>query len=277
MILSQIFIKESGDLGEFSLFLVVIIGLIFGSFLNMLIYRLPLGISLFNPKRSICPNCDKQIKFYENIPLLSYLFLKGKCSTCKNNISIIYPIVEFLAAVITVMLFLKFGFDSELLMVTLLFYCLIILSFIDFKFKAVPDYLLIVSLLITIIYILNYKTGNIITLFIFAGGIVILELFITFYIQNIKSKILKDDSLKTQRAIGEGDIPIIAIIGGMLGIELGMLAIFLSAIFAIIPSVINSFIKDDIETPFIPFLTMGLFVVFINDRYFLNILEGILK
>jgi len=264
-------------LGEFSLFLVAIIGLIFGSFLNMLIYRLPLGISLFNPKRSICPGCNYQIKFYENIPLLSYLFLKGKCSSCKNRISIIYPIVEFLTAIITVILFLKFGFSAELLMVTLLFYSLIILSFIDFKFKAVPDYLLIISLLITIFYILNYKIENIITLFIFAGGIVILELFVTFYIQNIKSKILKDDSLKTQRAIGEGDIPIIAIIGGMLGSELGMLAIFLSAIFAIIPSIINNFIKNDIETPFIPFLTMGLFVVYINDSYFLNILEGILR
>jgi leader peptidase (prepilin peptidase)/N-methyltransferase len=127
------------------------------------------------------------------------------------------------------------------------------------------------------VYILNYKFENITTLLIFAGGIVILELFVTFYIQNIKSKILKDDSLKIQRAIGEGDIPIIAIIGGILGIQLGIVAIFLSSIFAIIPSLINTFIKKEIETPFIPFLSLGLFVIYINDTYFINLLQGILK
>ena len=264
-------------MGEFNLLIVAIIGLLFGSFLNMLIYRLPLSISLFNPKRSICPNCNNQIKFYENIPLISYLILKGKCSNCKKNISIIYPIVEVLTAFVTVAIVLKVGFNYQFLFVTLLFYSLIVLSFIDFKFKAVPDYLLIISLLIAIAYILNYKLENIATLFIFAGGIVILELFVTFYIQNIKSRILKDDSLKTQRAIGEGDIPIIAIIGGILGIHLGIVAIFLSAIFAIIPSLINTFIKKEIETPFIPFLSLGLFVIYINDTYFINLLQGILK
>ena len=277
MILFQIFTKEREDLGEFNLLIFALIGLIFGSFLNMLIYRLPLDISLFNPKRSICPNCNNKIKFYENIPLFSYLFLKGKCSNCKENISIIYPIIEVLTAFITVAIVSKVGFNYQFLFITSLFYSLIVLSFIDFKFKAVPDYLLIISLFIAMIYILNYKLENIATLFIFAGGIVILELFVTFYIQNIKSKILKDDSLKTQRAIGEGDIPIIAIIGGILGMQLGMTAIFLSAIFAIIPSLINSFIKKEIETPFIPFLSLGLFIVFINNTYFIDLLEGILK
>ncbi len=274
MILFQIFTKEREDLGEFNLLIFALIGLIFGSFLNMLIYRLPLDISLFNPKRSICPNCNNKIKFYENIPLFSYLFLKGKCSNCKENISIIYPIIEVLTAFITVAIVSKVGFNYQFLFITSLFYSLIVLSFIDFKFKAVPDYLLIISLFIAMIYIQNYKFENIATLFIFAGGIVILELFVTFYIQNIKSRILKDDSLKIQRAIGEGDIPII---GGMLGIKLGMIAIFLSAIFAIIPSLINSFIKKEIETPFIPFLSLGLFIVFINDTYFIDLLEGILQ
>ena len=107
---------------------------------------------------------------------------------------------------------------------------------------------------------------------IFTGGFVLLEIFITFYIQNIKAKILKDETLKTQKAMGEGDIPIIAILGGILGIELGLIAIFLSAILAIIPSLINSIIKKEIETPFIPFLAIALFLVFINQQYFINLL-----
>ena len=264
MILSQIFIKEREDSVEFSI-LIFTIGLIFGSFLNMLIYRLPLGISLTNPKRSTCTTCEHSIKWYENIPLLSYIFLKGRCSNCNENISITYPIVELLSGSITLLLYIKLGLNIDLILYTLLFYILIILSFIDFKYKAVPDYLLILSLLVSF-FILDFDFQS---MLIFSGGIVLLEIFITFYIQNIKSRLVNDDSLKIQKALGEGDIPIVAIIGGILGIKLGLLAIFLSAIFAIIPSILNNIIKKDIETPFIPYLALALFVVFITDNYFL--------
>ena len=248
--------------------IILTFGLILGSFLNMLIYRLPLDISLINPKRSICVDCKTQIKWYENIPLLSYIFLKGRCSNCKNKISIIYPIVESITAVVTLLLFIKVGLNLDFFLYLILFYLLIILSFIDFEFKAVPDYLLIFAL-ITAFFIDNFDFKS---MLIFTGGFVLLEIFITFYIQNIKAKILKDETLKTQKAMGEGDIPIIAILGGILGIELGLIAIFLSAILAIIPSLINSIVKKEIETPFIPFLAIALFLVFINQQYFINLL-----
>ena len=267
MILSLILIKEKEDLVGFNI-LVFITGLIFGSFLNMLIYRLPLGISLINPKRSICASCNYKIKWYENIPLFSYLFLKGKCSNCNEKISISYPIVEFITAFITLSLFIKIGLCLDFILYVLLFYTLIILSFIDFKYKAVPDYLLIIALLISsLLSNFDFKT-----MFIFSGAFVLLEIFITFYIQNIKSKLLNDESLKEQKALGEGDIPIVAIIGGILGIKFGLIAIFLSAIFAIIPSILNNIIKKDIETPFIPYLALALFLVFIGDNYVLDLL-----
>jgi leader peptidase (prepilin peptidase)/N-methyltransferase len=249
------------------IFLIFILGLIFGSFLNMLIYRLPLEISLINPKRSICISCKQQIKWYENIPLFSYIFLKGKCSNCKENISITYPIVEFVTAVVTVSLFYKFGLNNNFIISTILFYSFIVLSFIEFKYKAVPDYLLIIALVFAF-FTFNFSIKN---AFIFAGAFVLLELFVTFYIQNIKSKFMKDDSLKEQRAMGEGDIPIIAIIGGMLGIKLGLFTIFLASILAIIPAILNNIIKKDIETPFIPYLTLALFTIFITDNYFLDL------
>jgi leader peptidase (prepilin peptidase)/N-methyltransferase len=239
----------------------------------MLIYRLPLGISLVNPKRSICISCSSKIKWYENVPLLSFFLLKGKCSNCGEKISITYPIVELLTAIVTLLLFYKFGLNIDFIIATFLFYALIILSFIDFKYKAVPDYLLILALLISsLIFDFSFKNA-----FIFAGAFVLLELFITFYIQNIKSRLLKDDTLKEQRAMGEGDIPIVAIIGGLLGIKLGMFAIFLASILAIIPSILNNIIKKDIETPFIPFLSLGLFLVFIYGNYFLQLLGEITK
>jgi len=266
MILFQIFIKEREDLEGFNL-IILTFGLIFGSFLNMLIYRLPLDISLINPKRSICVDCETQIKSYENIPLLSYIFLKGRCSNCKNKISIIYPRVESITAVVTLLLFMKVGLNLDFFLYLILFYLLIILSFIDFEFKAVPDYLLIFAL-ITAFFIDNFDFKS---MLIFTGGFVLLEIFITFYIQNIKARLTNNKDLETQKALGEGDIPIIAIMGGILGLQLTLIAIFLSAIFAIIPSLFNMIVKKDIETPFIPFLTLGLFIVFINDNYFLNI------
>ncbi len=251
--------------------IVFVFGIIIGSFLNMLIYRLPLGISLINPKRSQCPKCDYTIKWYENIPILSYFILKGKCSNCKEKISFLYPLVEFMTGIITVLIYSQYGVvDYGIFTILGLFYILIVLSFIDFKYKAVPDYLLILLLIVAFLS----NDFDIVTAFIFAGAFVTLELFVTFYIQNIKARILKDDSLKDQKSMGEGDIPIVAVIGGLLGIKLGLVAIFLSAIFAIVPSLINLYFKKDIETPFIPYLVLSLFVVFINKIYFLNLIIG---
>lgn len=269
MIFYLILNKEREDLAEFNIFL---FGLIFGSFLNMLIYRLPLEISLINPKRSMCPNCNTQIKFYENIPLFSYIFLKGRCSNCKNRISIIYPVVEFFTGIITLLLFLKLGLNLDFIIITLLFYTLIILSFIDLKYKAVPDYLLIIALLISF-FIINFSFQ---TMLLFAGGFVLLNFFITFYIQNIKSKITKNEDLKYQEALGEGDIPIVAIMGGFLGLKLGMTAIFIASILALFPALYSSVVKKDIETPFIPFLVLGLLIVFIWEKQILIIIESIM-
>ncbi len=268
MILFLILIKGKDDLVEFSIF---ILGLVIGSFLNMLIYRLPLGISLFNPKRSTCTTCNHSIAWYENIPLLSYIYLKGKCSNCKERISLSYPIVEILTATVTTILFYKFGFTFSFYITVLLFYTLIILSFVDFKYKAVPDYLLLLAL------IFSFATPlfSFYDALVIAGGFTLLELFITFYIQNIKSRILKDESLKKQKSMGEGDIPIVAIIGGILGLKLAIIAIFMASIFAIIPSLLNNIIKKEIETPFIPYLSLGLFIVFIFQSYFLELLGTI--
>ncbi|MGK0255998.1 MAG: leader peptidase (prepilin peptidase)/N-methyltransferase, partial [Arcobacteraceae bacterium] len=240
-----------------------------------LIHRLPLGISLFNPKRSFCPICNQRIQWYENIPVLSFLFLKGKCSNCHNKISFIYPLVEILTACITVVLYLKLGLTQELCFMLLIFYILILLSFIDFEYKAVPDYLLILLVLATLTYLFLYKIGNVRDFFLFAGGIFMIEFFVTYYIQNIKSYLLKDDSLKDQRAMGEGDIPVIAIIGGLLGVQFGLIAIFLSAIFAIIPSIVNIVFKKEIETAFIPYLSLGFFIAYIFEQNLQRILEGL--
>ena len=274
-IYSQILTQEKDALVVYNFFLIAFVGLIAGSFLNMLIYRLPLGISLTNPKRSTCTTCNHTILWYENIPVLSYLFLKGKCSNCENKISIFYPIIELLTAVVTLLLYIKLGLNIKFYFMLFIFYILIVLSCIDLRYKAVPDYLLVLLVAVTITYLIVYKIETLSVFFIFAGGIFMIDLFVTYYIQNIKAKLLNDPSLETQKAIGEGDIPIIAVIGGLLGLEFGILAIFLSAIFAIIPSIINMISKKEIETPFIPYLSLAFFVTYMNEKSLQVLLEGL--
>ncbi len=238
--------------------IIFLIGLIFGSFLNMLIHRLPSGVSLFKPLGSTCIHCKHSIKWHENIPVFSYLFLKGKCSNCSKPISIIYPLVELTTALVTLLLYMNYSPNWELIVTIALFYALIVLSFIDLKYKAVPDYLLIIAVILAVI------VGDLIDILIFAGGFVLLELVITFYIQNIKAKITKNKDLETQSALGEGDIPIAGVIGGLLGLHLGISAIFLATLLGLLLSIYNLLSKKEIETPFIPFLSLGLFITFIS-------------
>lgn len=139
------------------------------------------------------------------------------------------------------------------------------------KYKAVPDYLLILVLLIAFFY----SEFSYLYCLVFAGGAVLLELFVSFYIQNIKAKFKNDETLSTQKALGEGDIPIFALIGGILGLHLGVVSIFLSAIFAIIPSILSQIFKDDIEIPFIPFLALGFFAVLFFGESILVFIEKV--
>ncbi|MBT6634000.1 MAG: prepilin peptidase [Gammaproteobacteria bacterium] len=234
--------------------IVFLVGLVFGSFLNVLIYRLPLGISLLKPIGSACPHCNYKIKWYENIPVFSYLFLKGRCSSCSDSISKSYPIVELITAAVTLMLYSNFWIGWDMIITISLFYVLIVLSFIDLKYRAVPDYLLIIVVVLAIL------VGDIINILLFTGGFVLLELAITFYIQNIKAKITQNKELENQRALGEGDMPIVGVIGGLLGVQLGITAIFLAAVLALLPAIYNLYSKKEIETAFIPFLSLGLLV-----------------
>jgi leader peptidase (prepilin peptidase) / N-methyltransferase len=253
---------EREDLEVFSF----IFGACIGSFLNVLILKLPNGESLLSNKRSKCPSCEHLIYWYHNIPIFSYIFLKAKCSYCGVKISFQYFLVEIISAVLTLFLFLKIGLSLEFAYMCLLSYVLIVLSFIDLKYKAAPDYLLLIALFLSF-FATNFNLLDAFkNAFLFSGALVLLNFVITFYIQNIKAKILKNDFLKTQEALGEGDIPIIAMMAVILGLNSGVFAIFLAAFFAIIPSIYSNIVKKDIHTPFIPYLVLGFYV-----EYFFNL------
>lgn len=231
----------------FEIILCFIVGISFGSFMNVMNYRIPLGKSVMYPSSS-CPKCNHKIKFYENIPLLSWLFLKGECSKCHSKISSEYFFVELFIGLFTVLYFYisDFNFNINNVFGYLMFFCLISLSIIDFKIKLVPISLLILSFIFSILYIGLYLQS-------FLTGLVVLGFFYVFkliyeYIRGIE-------------VLGEGDLPILAIFGVLLGISNYLVYSILLACFIGILFSIYFYVKNkEICIPFVPALTISLFI-----------------
>ncbi len=235
--------------------IVFIFGIMIGSFLNVLIYRIPKGENIAFPA-SHCQSCLTPLKWYHNIPIFSWLFLRGKCGFCDEKISIQYPIVEFITGLIAVALFYKLGLNWQLPIVFIVFSLLFALVMIDFKYMAVPDNLNYLALAFALIQP-NYLDA-IINALIAGGSIAILRIILT--------KILKKE------AMGEGDIPVIATMGALLGFPLFFVALFLSALLAMLPSLL----ARDKMVPFVPFLAMGTFIIYIFDTQALELLQWVI-
>jgi len=115
-----------------------VFGLAVGSFLNVVIYRLPRKMK-FIMERSICPNCANRLKWYHNIPLLSFLFLRGKCAFCQARISLRYPLVELLCGLFFVYLYWQYGASFTMASYAVLAVMLLVIFFIDLDHQIIPD------------------------------------------------------------------------------------------------------------------------------------------
>ncbi|QCT95045.1 prepilin peptidase [Caminibacter mediatlanticus TB-2] len=230
-----------------------LLGICVGSFLNVLIYRLPLNKSIISPPSS-CPNCNTKIKPWHNIPIFSWIFLKGKCAYCKEKISIRYPIIEFLTGILAVLIYLKMkNIDIFYFTTFATFSGLLALAIIDIDYKAVPDNLNLLVLALSIFHspniLENFKNALLVI-----GGMSIIRWYLSYFIK--------------KEAMGEGDLIIGGVMGAMLGINLSLIAIFISAILAIIPSIYFLLQKKEPELPFIPFLALGTFIVWYFSNFF---------
>jgi leader peptidase (prepilin peptidase)/N-methyltransferase len=229
--------------------LIFILGLIVGSFSNVCIYRIPRNESIVYPA-SHCPKCHSNISPKDNIPLLSYILLKGRCRNCKSKISIQYPIVEFLTGFIYLIIYLIYGLSIQTLIYIILASSLIIISFIDLNEQIVPDVIslpgivlgFIISFFVPYISFVNSALG------ILAGGGIILIIGLA------GSVIFKKE------AMGGGDVKLAAMIGAFLGwryiiISL-FLGFFLGAIVGIILILSKIKSREDV-VPFGPFIVLG--------------------
>jgi leader peptidase (prepilin peptidase)/N-methyltransferase len=239
--------------------IIFIIGICIGSFLNVVIYRVPKGENIAYPP-SHCPKCNKKLKPWHNIPIISYILLKGKCAYCKEKISIRYPIVELLTGILAVLIYNKMGIDIYSVITFIVFVLFLALSMIDFDYKAVPDSLNLLSLTLSFFtspdILENFKNA-----LILMGGMSLIRYYVSFFIK--------------REAMGEGDIILAGAMGGILGIKLSLMAIFIASFIAIFPSLYNRIFKKDYELPFIPFLTLGTFIVWYFNDYFLNLWSSI--
>src|SRR5680860_52501 len=135
---------------DVNVILIFILGLIVGSFSNVCIYRIPKNESIVYPA-SHCPKCSSKIKPYDNIPLLSYILLKGRCRNCKSKISIQYPIVEFFTGLIYLIIYLLYGLSIQTLVYIILSSALIIIAFVDLNEQVILGVLSLPGIVIGLI------------------------------------------------------------------------------------------------------------------------------
>ncbi len=235
--------------------MVFIFGTLIGSFLNVVIYRIPKGENIAFPA-SKCQNCQTPLKWYHNIPLFSWLFLRGKCGFCKETISMQYPIVESLTGVIFILLYLKLGLVWYLPFVAASFAALLALVMIDFKYMAVPDNVNFAALLFALIQP-NFFDAMLDGA-IAAGGLYLIGLFSSF--------------IARREAMGGADVIVAGTMGTLLGFPNFFVALFLSALLAMIPAMI----WRDKGVPFVPFLALATFIVYLYDTQSLQLLDRLI-
>ena len=232
-----------------SIVVLSLLGLIVGSFSNVCIYRIPRNESVVYPA-SHCPKCRTTIRPFDNIPVLSYILLRGRCRHCKSKISIRYPVVEFLTGLIYLTIYLIYGLSIQTLIYVILSSALIIITFIDLNEQIIPDVIslpgiaigFILSFFVHYISFINSALGVVI------GGGIILVIS------------LGGSVIYKKEAMGGGDVKLAAMIGAFLGwryiiISL-FLGFFLGALIGIILIMTKVKKREDV-IPFGPFIVLG--------------------
>jgi leader peptidase (prepilin peptidase)/N-methyltransferase len=253
-----------------------------GSFLNVVIFRLPLRLqhewrteckeflnvdessqqSLDTPPgnlfttRSHCPQCNHQITALENVPVFSYLLLRGMCSECSARISVRYPAIEILTAVLSGLVAWSFGYTAALPFVLILVWSLIALSFIDFDHKLLPDKLVLPVLWLGLLV----NSQNVLTdihsaLYGAVAGYLVLWLFYQAF-----------KLLTNKEGMGFGDFKLLSLIGAWLGWQMLPLVVLLSSLVGAIVGILGILIlgrDKQVPIPFGPYLSVaGLIALF---------------
>ncbi|MCX5848943.1 MAG: prepilin peptidase [Deltaproteobacteria bacterium] len=227
-----------------------VFGAAIGSFLNVCIFRLPAKTSIIKPG-SKCPHCGHPLRFYDNIPIFSFLFLRGKCRDCGGKISWRYPLVELITAILSLFLFMKFGLTLKFFIFFIFIAVLIVITFIDLDHQIIPDILTLPGIpifLLAAVFIVKLPWLEALLGVLIGGGI----LFAIALVYELISK---------REGMGGGDIKLLAMIGGFLGWKSLLFILLFSSLFgAIVGLAIVLIQKQDMKyaVPFGPFLSAAV-------------------
>ena len=250
----------------FNYIIMFIFGTVFGSFYGVVATRLPKNKSIIKPG-SYCPKCKHSLKWFDLIPLLSFISTKGRCRYCKKPISIFYPFIETCTAIlfcIAYALYGKGGFLNYELLVCLLLFSLNVLIFIsDFNYFIILDSPLVISSIIVIIY----------QIFIFGLKNTLVSILCGLCLFGVMILIKKlGDFLFKRESLGGGDIKLAFFIGLILGVRLGLCALILSTFLALPYSLLKVYLSKEKEVPFGPFIIGACTIVFIFANKFIDLL-----
>ncbi len=228
--------------------MMIVVGLCVGSFLNVCIHRIPRGGSLLRP-RSRCPGCGHELSWFENIPVLSYVALGGKCRRCRTRISIRYPIVELLTAVVFLAHYAVFGLTAFLIVRLLFASAMIVLFAIDLEHQLLPDVITLSGLVAGLVFSFVFPPGLLDAVLgaILGGGILwlIAEAYYRY---------------SGQEGMGGGDIKMLAMVGAFLGWQQVLLTLVLASVAgALLGSIIIASRRGGMKfaVPFGTFLAVG--------------------
>lgn len=249
------------------LILFFIIGAIMGSFYHVVATRLSNDESIIKPG-SHCPRCNHFLKWYENIPIISYLLLRGKCSKCHSKIPISYLIAEIITGLLFAVCYHSFGMTVELLIALVFTSSLIIIIISDIEYMIILDEVLITStLIIIIIYIFGVSLEQA-AYHIYSG----IGAFLAMY----AIKILGDKAFKKE-SLGGGDIKLMFLFGLVLGFPMSICTIFLATFIAFPISIIILFSSKENIIPFGPFLSMAAILILVSKFNLTDIINILIK
>lgn len=246
---------------------IFIIGLLFGSFYNVVGMRLPNNESIVFPG-SHCEKCNHKLKWYENIPLLSYILLGGKCSNCKSKISVWYPAIELFTGMLFLISYYTFGLSYEFAIAIIISSLVSIIFVSDINYYIILDSPIIIgSILIIIIKLLSTSLKD--TLISFGSGILIFA--IMYGIMLLGNLLFKKESL------GGGDIKLSFIAGLVLGPKLGIFYIIFGAFLAFPYAMYITIRNKENMLPFGPFLISSLLIIYLDYNFFLNFINALFQ
>lgn len=229
--------------------LFLIYGVVIGSFLNVVIYRVPAGISIVAPP-SRCGTCETRLKAKDLVPVISYAFLKGKCAYCGEKISFRYPLIELINGLLYVLIYVRFGFTMEAILLALLSSTFLVIAMIDFDTMDVYMSIVLMGGILGFVLLMSrlYQGEQIMPYIISAGGGMLFIYLVIFL---------------TKGGMGQGDIWILGLIGLILGPTLTLFSFFSTSIIGGAYATFFLMIKKKNRKegiPFGPFLVLGFFI-----------------